>query len=409
MNSIMTAVRGRKLRSIFSQYWTEFAETYQSKLRPDIVENVTKMLTCRTSFLGHHLYQCNSCDNLHTVYHTCKSRFCSSCGKKITDNWVNHHREILPKTRYQHITFTLPKELQDILWSNRELIKILITIPAAIITNAALSMGVYPGIFLAMHTAGRDLKRNIHFHLSTTLSGLSTNKKKWIPRFRFNRSHLEKIKISWRNRILKILKIMYAAGTLIIPDHFIKKVTTPCDSFSHWLEHQKHRSWVVHFSPSTENHEKLVSYLGRYLKKPPIGETRIKKYDDQTVTYDYFDHHDKKTVTNTLPGFDFIKRVITHIPDKHFRMIRYYNWFSNRTRGQFLPFVYAQLNQIIKAIVKISWRDLLIKTYGIDPLRCSVCKIGFMVLRSIVFAYSISSLVEQLKIREIISELKDYL
>ena len=34
-----------------------------------------------------------------------------------------------------------------------------------------------------------------------------------------------------------------------------------------------------------------VDYLDKYLKRPPIGETRIKLYDGKTVTYEYLDHY----------------------------------------------------------------------------------------------------------------------
>ena len=113
------------------------------------------------------------------VCHTCKYRFCPSCGKKTTDNWINRHLQILPKTTWQHVTFTFPQDLQPLFWLNRHLFNQLMPIPAKIITNCAAKMGVIPGIFVAMHTLGRDLKRNLHFHLSTTISGLSLDKSKW--------------------------------------------------------------------------------------------------------------------------------------------------------------------------------------------------------------------------------------
>ena len=121
-------------------------------------------------------------------------------------------------------------------------------------------------------------------------------------------------------------------------------------------EHAK-KKWVVHFAPQCKNHFRNVEYLGRYLKRPPIGETRIKHYDGKMVTYAFYDHHDKEIKEQTMSAIDFIMRLIRHIPDKYFRVVRYYNWLSTRTRGKWLPFIYEQLNQApkINCLIKRSF------------------------------------------------------
>ena len=50
---------------------------------------------------------------------------------------------------------------------------------------------------------------------------------------------------------------------------------------------------------------------------------RIDHYDGESVTFHYNRHEDEKYVEETLPAIDFIKRLIRHIPEKHFKMIRY--------------------------------------------------------------------------------------
>ena len=71
--------------------------------------------------------------------------------------------------------------------------------------------------------------------------------------------------------------------------------------------------------------------------------------------------------------FDNNSRVIAHIPDKHFRVVRYYNWLSNRTRKTLLPLVYQALGQIVKKLKDLSWRELIINNFGTDPLICPHC------------------------------------
>jgi len=58
-------------------------------VRDCVKENVEKMLNCGDKDkLGYGLYECKRCGERHYVAHTCKSRFCNSCGKIATDNWI---------------------------------------------------------------------------------------------------------------------------------------------------------------------------------------------------------------------------------------------------------------------------------------------------------------------------------
>lgn len=40
------------------------------------------MIACKTSELGYSVYECPDCGEIKFSYHTCKSRFCPSCGNK---------------------------------------------------------------------------------------------------------------------------------------------------------------------------------------------------------------------------------------------------------------------------------------------------------------------------------------
>ena len=385
----MEIIKGKKLKDILlhNLNWWLFFTQHQLLIREDIVTNIIKVLSCGTSFFGYHLYQCNSCNSFKAVFHTCKSRFCPSCGKKATDNWINAQLETLPKTTWQHVTFTFPQKLQPIFWLNRDLFNKMMPIPANIITAYAKKLGVIPAIFIAMHTFGRDLKRNLHFHLSTTLSGLSLDKTKWMNRFRFDRKALAIIKQQWTNAITSLLRQEYLAGNLTLPPSIQET------EFLRFLDEQNNRPpWVVHFAKASNDHHRTVKYLGRYLKRPPIGEARIKDYDGTNVTFTYFDHHDKTEHSMTLPVFDFIKRLIAHVPDRYFRVVRYYNWLSNRTRTQYLPFVYKALKQIIKQISYLSWREMLTKTFNRDPLQCQCCKKETMTLVRCVYNNNLNEL-----------------
>lgn len=67
----------------------------------------------------------------------------------------------------------------------------------------------------------------------------------------------------------------------------------------------------------------VMKYIGRYLGCPVIATSRIDKYDGDFVTFHYNRHEDDKYVEETIPVMESIGRLIRHIPEKHYKMIRY--------------------------------------------------------------------------------------
>ncbi len=384
-----------KLRDIFldnGNWWKLFLK-HSSLIRISIVINVLKLLVCRTDFLGYHLFTCPDCNKTLKAPHSCKSRFCPSCGKKATDNWIKNSFNSLPDTTWQHITFTMPDSLWDFFWFNRYLMNIIPAIASNIIKNLAEKKGFIPGIFLSIHTFGRDLKRNIHIHLSTTIGGLSPLFDSWVCNNAY--FYHDSLKQMWRYEIINLLKCEFKKGKLKLPPHlnYIKSY----EAFCSWTSQFYNKTWVVHLKEQSDNMKANVDYLGKYLKRPPIGETRIKSYNGQSVSFEYLDHYNNTKEIMTLPVLEFISRLISHIPDKNFKNIRYYGFLANRVRGKLLPLVYKFLNMRIVSKYKVytPWRQMIINLFKYDPLKCPVCN-SIMVLTSTVFN-SYSSLISMHK------------
>lgn len=361
------------LKHIFldnGNWWNLFIQN-QSLIRFSIIVNVLKLLVCRTSLLGYHFFICPNCNHSIKVPHSCKSRFCPSCGKKATDNWIKTSFNTLPRTTWQHITFTMPDLLWAFFWRNRHLFNSIPLISANIIKSLSIKQGFLPGLFLAIHTFGRDLKRNIHIHLSTTIGGLSLTCDKWIKDAYFYHDTLKKM---WRYEIISLLRNEFKNNNLKLPSEL--KYIKSYDAFSSWTSQFYNTTWVVHLKKQSDNMRNNVEYLGKYLKRPPIGETRIKHYDGKNVTYEYLDHYHNTTELMTLPVLDFIGRLIAHIPDKNFRNIRYYGFLANRVRGKLLPIVYnlLEMKNVIKTKVYTPWRKMIQLTFKYDPLKCPHCK-----------------------------------
>src|SRR5207302_3018328 len=87
---------------------------------PHVHENLSKIINCGTIALGAEVYASETESKL--VYHTCKSRFCTSCGQRATEAWQQDLEAILPDIPYAGITLTIPKELWPILQQNRQIL-----------------------------------------------------------------------------------------------------------------------------------------------------------------------------------------------------------------------------------------------------------------------------------------------
>ncbi|MCA9507049.1 MAG: transposase, partial [Myxococcales bacterium] len=129
-----------------------------------------------------------------------------------------------------------------------------------------------------------------------------------------------------------------------------------------------------------------VNYLGRYVKRPPIAESKLRHYDGTNVFFAYKDHVTKYHRQFKASVDEFIRRFIQHIPDIGFRMIRYYGVLANRVRSRLLPLVHQLLGQqkfYRKSIRQINFDSLMKARFGVDPFKCILCG-GKLLLELIV-------------------------
>lgn len=351
--------------------WWRFFQFNRNRIRRGIVRAITKLLSCRTKFMGYAKYKCSNKDCDHTVIvpFTCKSKACSSCGKKQTEIWINKQHNILPKTEWQHITFTMPDKLWVLFWFNRDLLNSVTKLAANTILSFANSKGLTVGIFTALHTFGHDLKRNVHVHLSTTRTGLTSA----LTELKHIFYPYAKIMLSWKRGLLSLLSKLYSSNDLVLPKS-LQRELNPAHTFDDFLSHLASLNWWVNFSKPQTSHYHNVNYLGRYVKRPAIANSRLMHYDGNHVVFDYLDRKTNKKKVMSFSVSHFIERFVWHIPDTNFKMIRYYGFLANRVRGKLLPIVNNLLGNARTFVSKtISFIDLLKINYNRNFLKCSFC------------------------------------
>jgi hypothetical protein len=151
------------------------------------------------------------------------------------------------------------------------------------------------------------------------------------------------------------------------PRGFSSKLDRASQEVEDLLTAQEHRDWIIHIQ-SLANTKHFLRYAGRYIRRPPIAQRRIKNISSDTVEFDY---KNKKTglevVTCTLQ--EFIDRWAQHIPKRYSHLARYFGLFAPRTDACLSALVFARLGQKRRPRPrKVSWAWSIEKHFGFDPL-----------------------------------------
>jgi len=93
------------------------------------------MLKCHDLDEGYNEYICPECRGRKYVAFTCKSRFCTSCGKMATDDWVENLCQELLDVPRRHMVFTIPEKMRIIFLRDRKLLKQLLDAAAETIIS----------------------------------------------------------------------------------------------------------------------------------------------------------------------------------------------------------------------------------------------------------------------------------
>ena len=262
---------------------------------------------------------------------------------------------------------------------------LLFEVASEAITSWCLENGFLPGISLIMHTFGSILNFDPHMHMLITEGGMSTVNGSWRS---CNYFPHEMLKSRFRTLLIKRLRALAKDNLLSIPDDLRKIWLEKYNFWGNFYALTKKLYdyiWYVHIGKKLENAYFTVRYIGRYAKRPSIAETRILYYsfEEQIVVFQYRDKHTDTVKTTTLSVEEFISRLIRHIPEKHFRMIRYSGLYANRMK----TFYTALLANIIIDLFGIAnlqfdpndgnryknWRERIMASAGDDPLVCPVC------------------------------------
>lgn len=376
--------------------------------RPVILDNIQRTLLCKTLYLGYDAFDCNNCDNWIWLFRHCHSRFCSSCGIKLQKTLASKAEVMCIDVKHRHMVFTIPKEYRELFRENRDLLNILFVASRNTLMkmfNKSLfdkvrkkkgivrnpkdnyylfrnydNLNVF-GEIATLHTFGRDLKWNPHIHaLVPELIYDSKNKCiKHIKHFNY-----ESLRKTWMYEVNRLLLENFKNSKKInrlIDDEYRKRD----NGFYVYAKADLKDDGRYTKKNNSKNINDCVNYMMRYAGRPVMAESRLISYDNNTddVSYWYEDHTTNEKVTVNETGRKLLGKMIIHIPNKDFRMTRYYGFYNNKCNDVLdvvnellgkqnrIHYDKNQRKSLLKQkLNKLKFRTQLMDTYNRDVFKC---------------------------------------
>lgn len=364
------------LQKIFREHYEEML--YIQHPRDVVIENVDKMINCGDPSFGGAMYGCPDCGELKFVPFRCHSKFCPTCGNKYCIDRSTQMSFKLIRCTHRHCVFTIDEELRHFFLKDRSLLDCLFQAVSSVIfrlfNKINKSKNFVPGFVCVLHTFGRPLEWNPHIHCLLTEGG-SSDDGFWRVVRHFSYTFLRK-----------------AFQTALL-DEMEKRIGPSFKNFKAYMYRKNKNGFYVYAKPSLSKPDTVVKYISRYLGRPVIATSRIDSYDGDNVTFHYNRHEDNSYVERTLPVLDFMALLTQHIPEKHFKMTRYYGLYA-RNRELDVQLSKAVPKSKHKILLNFNqWRTLILLSFGYDPLQCPKCK-HTMVFLELFYKHKQVSLVE---------------
>ena len=322
-----------EVADIFRQHGPAFRATHS--LSPEQRRVMRAIEACRTSVLGGHVDQCDTCQYQRVSYNSCRNRHCPKCQSLAKAHWLEQRLADLLPVQYFHVVFTLPEQLAHLALQNKRVVYNLLFAAASqtLLKIAAdpKHLGAQLGFLAVLHTWGQNLRHHPHLHCVVPGGGLSLDGQRWI---RCRQNFFLPVRVLsrlFRRLFRQKLGRAYEQGELSF--HGALTHLAEPRAFKHVLESIGRQEWVVYAKPPFGGPRQVFDYLGRYTHRVAISNHRLVKLDHGNVTFTAKDYRHRSCQTLiTLPAEEFIRRFLLHTLPRGFQRLRHFGLLSNRAR-----------------------------------------------------------------------------
>lgn len=183
---------------------------------------------------------------------------------------------------------------------------------------------------MVLHPFGRDVGFKPHIHGIVTKGGFDKqgNFVEWTRFVPFKLLHKK-----WMWFICEALK------------EYFPKTKYYSDLFDViWVKYGREGFVVEICKPTLYNKKELATYIARYVRHPAIADSRIMYFDDKTVAFYYIDHKTRKKVDKVMKIDEFMLALLQHVPDRQFKMIRYYGAYARKTKKLYAKYLRGSIS-----------------------------------------------------------------
>lgn len=349
------------IKQIFNDHWDNFViRNPELDIRQVVFDEVEKIINCGNPDYGYALYVCDHCKKFVKVPFRCKSRFCNTCGVKYAQDRAFSMTKKSIRCKHRHIVFTMSDKLWPYFQKYRNLLDGLFEAASSSILSwfyeLNKSQNFTPGIMCTLHTFGRDLKWNPHIHMLCTEGGAGNTEV-----FRIVKHiNFKALRFRWQKLLLDYLQ-----------NNLPEKELIEFKLLKNQIYKEYNNGFYVYAKPDNiSSINQTINYVVRYTGRPAMAQSRIIDYDGTYVTYYYERHEDGKRIEEKVHAYEFIKRLILHIPNKNFKVVRYYGIYAKTHKQADKIFKLLNKSQIEIRNQLRKWNISIELSFGYDPTIC---------------------------------------
>lgn len=358
--------------------------------RPHVLDVIYKYLDCGDLHQGFARVKCNDCNHEYLLPFSCKRRsFCPTCHQKRVVEFGEHlHEEVLEDVAHRQWVFSLPKRLRPYFMYDRKLLPKLSLCAWNVLSEylktsiskensadkqaagKACCSSMQPGCVIAVQTFGEFLNFNPHLHFIASDGCFHDDR-------RFIKGALP---------VAADLEQAFAAEVFNMLIKEEKISLSVVDNMNSW----QHSGFNVYCGQAVSPFDdEGIEKLSQYIVRAPFSQERmiyIPEHDsaDRKAMVIYEGKTSK--LSETFTALDFLARLVTHIPGRGEQMVRYYGFYSNKSRGMRKKEEQEKQDgnnpDSVQVIVdsnigrkkfRKNWARLIQKIYHVNPLLCPKC------------------------------------
>jgi hypothetical protein len=255
------------------------------------------------------------------------------------------------------VIFTLPEALWRIVESDpglylNDMFEAAKTVISHLFKDRFKHVAVEFGCIAIVHFTGRDMKYNPHIHMIVTEGGLTKGG-------------------IWRPHKFWPYSVMNSYWKYEVLTRFARHSRKSLEKRAIIDEQRKQRfkdgtnGFVVKNYPGVLEVKNFGKYLARYVRHPPIGESRILSFDGTNVGIKY--EWDNQMFETKVTTDDFISSILANIPPKGFNVVRQYGLYCN-----------LHYSRAVVKIKLLRFTTITLVKFGLDMIRkglpCPNCK-----------------------------------